>query len=403
MDNVELLQRAWEAATFQAGYNVSVVLVGTTCLGIAAGLVGTFTFLRRRALIADALSHATLPGIALAFLIGAAIGLEQRSLAFLLTGAAVSGGIGVLTVQLLTRHTRLTEDAAIGAVLSVFYGVGIVLLSYIQAVGGAGQAGIKSFILGQTAAMARHEALTLAAMAIGAIVVTCLLLKEFRLVCFDAAFAEAQGWPVFRIDLLMVGLTVVVTVTGLQTVGLILIVAMLILPPVAARFWSESLPRMLTLSALFGGIAGFTGATASAVLPDVPAGAVIVLAAGVLFVISLLVAPQRGVLAGAIRHLRLKLRLADAVALTRLEARPDLAPGRLHAARLRLRGLIGPDGAPTAAGHAAARNLRLWEERLADGTDSLPVRVEWGVAPIESALPAEEVAMLETRLRERAA
>src|SRR3546814_14808330 len=120
---------AWRAATFQAVYNVSVVVAGATCLGIAAGLVGSFTFLRRRALVADALSHATLPGIALAFLLGVAFGLEQRSLALLLAGAAATGALGVFVVQLLTRHTRLSEDPPIGAVLTVFFGVRLVLLS----------------------------------------------------------------------------------------------------------------------------------------------------------------------------------------------------------------------------------------------------------------------------------
>ncbi|MFN4089423.1 MAG: metal ABC transporter permease, partial [Alphaproteobacteria bacterium] len=355
MDWPGLLADAWAAATFRGGYNVSVVVAGTTCLGVAAGLVGSFTFLRRRALISDALSHATLPGIALAFLLGAMLGFEQRSLPLLLAGAAATGALGVLTVQLLTRHTRLGEDAAIGTVLSVFYGVGIVLLSYIQVVGGAGQAGIKSFILGQTAAMARHEAIALAALALLAAGATMLLLKEFRLVCFDAAFAEAQGWPVFRIDLLMVGLTVVVTVVGLQTVGLILIVALLILPPVAARFWTDRLSRMLALSAAFGGTAGFCGAVASAVLPNVPTGAVIVLAAGAIFVVSLAFAPRRGVVAAALGQLTLRLRLEEAAALLRLE-RHGTRPPPLLSARLRLWGLVDADGRPTPRGRSAARN-----------------------------------------------
>ncbi len=403
MIDATLLDRAIATITFQAGYNTSVVLVGTTALGVAAGVVGSFAFLRRRALLSDALSHATLPGIALGFLLGIATGGEGRSLPLLLAGAAGTGALGVVAVQVLTRFTRISEDAAIGIVLSVFYGVGIVLLSYIQNLSVGGQAGLKTFILGQTAAMRRGEAIALALMAAAAIGATLLLFKEFRLVCFDAAFARSQGWPVARIDLLMAGLTVFVTVIGLQTVGLILIVALLILPPVAARFWTDHLPRMLVVSGAIGGVSGFAGATVSAVLPDMPTGAVIVLVAGTLFVVSMTVAPARGLLAAAMGRAAFQLRLAEVRALARLAGPGGTSAtvGSGVALRLRARGLIDVGGALTVRGrHAAAaalRNLRLWEAALAEGAEAIPPGVRWGVDPIDAALPPDLVARLEAR------
>ena len=396
---IDLLAGITAVITLQAGYNAAVVVLGVTCLGVAAGLIGTFAFLRRRALLSDALSHATLPGVALAFLIGAAAGIE-RSLPLLLTGAAATGVLGLLTVQFIARRTRINEDAAIGIVLSVFYGVGIVLLSYIQSLSVGGQAGLKTFILGQTAAMRRDEAVGVAILAVGAAAAAILLFKEFRLVCFDPAFAESQGWPVSRIDLLMSGLTVVVTVIGLQTVGLILIVALLILPPVAARFWANRLSIILIVSAVFGGVSGLVGAALSATLPDVPTGAIIVLVAGMLFVVSMVCAPQRGILAIALRQLTSRLRLAECQALANLHERPGRATQAWPVTmRLRLRGLVDAAGRLTANGRQAAieaeRNLRLWRLALQVAGDSLPRDVHWGVDSID-VLPRDLLAQLET-------
>ena len=250
------LERAVAALLLQAGYNSTVVLVGASLLGVAAGLVGTFTFLRGRALVSDALGHATLPGIVTAFIVGSSLGWTTRSLPLLLTGAAVSGSAGVLAVQLVTRFTRLTEDTAIAAVLSVAFGLGVLLLSYAQTMEAGGQAGLQTFILGQTAGMTRAEAQAIAVLAAGAALAAALLFKEFRLICFDPGFAQGLGWPVFRLDLLMAGLTVLVTVIGLQTVGLVLIVAFLIIPPVAARFWSDRLERILAIAGAIGGVSG---------------------------------------------------------------------------------------------------------------------------------------------------
>lgn len=416
--------------TFQAGYNTAVVLLGVTLLGVAAGLIGTFAMLRKRSLMSDTLSHATLPGIAAAFLLAVALGHSGRDLWLLLAGAAASGVLGVLTVQLIVRHTRLPADAAMGAVLSVFFGAGFVLLSYIQTLDTGDQGGIAKFIYGQTAAMTALEASAIGTVALIAVVGTAALFKEFRLVCFDPEFADAQGWSVTAIDLLMMAIVVAVTVVGLRAVGLILVVALLVIPPAAARLWSERLTAVVLTSALIGGLSGYLGAAASALFPGFPAGAVIVLVAGLLFLLSLLFAPARGVIASGLRLARLRLdvasqhvlralyesvergeiRLEDAVELRRLRALQRWpAPWLDLVSRLLAwRGLIHRKGQGgvvlTPAGRIQAlritRNHRLWEQFLVSCADIAASHVDHSADLVEHILSAELVARLERDLAE---
>ncbi|MCB0325350.1 MAG: metal ABC transporter permease, partial [Bdellovibrionales bacterium] len=375
--------------TFRQGFNSSMVVLGATFLGLAAGSIGAFALLRRRALMGDALAHSALPGLALAYLLGVVWWGAERSLTLLLTGALLSGLLGVFFVQAISRHTRLPEDAAIGAVLSVFFGAGIVLLSVIQNMGTGTAGGLAYFIYGQTAAMSSDDALVTLAAALLAVVTAIFFFKEFRVICFDPEFAEAQGWPVNRLDLLLMGLVAFVTVVGLQSVGILLIVAMLIIPPAAARFWSERLRTIVILSGAFGAISGYAGSAASSVLPRLPAGAVIVLIAGVVFFISFFLAPSRGLVAAMIRKRRLQLRIVEDHLLRELfELREQGAPNDVSLAlkrlgigrmllgylllRMRQKGFVasGAEGrlVLTDVGFAQAarmtRNHRLWEEYL---------------------------------------
>lgn len=424
---MDLLRDLLPVLTFQAGYNTTVVLIGVSLLGIAAGLVGTFAMLRKRALMSDTLSHASLPGIAAAFLLAIALGQSGKSLWLLLAGAALSGIVGVLTVQFIVRNTRLPVDAAMGAVLSVFFGAGFVLLSYIQTLDSGDQGGIAKFIYGQTAAMTVVEASAIGVVALLAAIGTAALFKEFRLVCFDPEFADAQGWSVSAIDLLMMALVVAVTVVGLRAVGLILVVALLVIPPAAARLWSERLTRVTLIAALFGGLSGYLGAAASAVAPGFPAGAVIVLVAGALFLLSLLVAPARGVVAAALRHARVRLEVASQHVLRTLyesvERREIELDGPIDLAHMRAlrrwpkawlslvvrllawRGLllIGPSGVVlTPKGRTQAlritRNHRLWEQFLVSCADLAPSHVDHSADLVEHVLSPELVTRLEREL-----
>lgn len=295
----------------QAGFNSAVVVIGTTFLGMAAGIIGTFALLRKRALMSDALSHAALPGLCGAFLLAHWFGVQGKSLPLLLAGATVSGVTAVLSIQFLTAQTRLGIDTAIGIVLSVFFGAGIAMLSGIQSVRSGDQGGLQSFIYGQTAAMHPTDAMLMAALAGLAMMAAVLLLKEFRVLCFDQEFAQVQGWPVSALDLSMMALVVLVTVVGLQSVGIILVIAMVIVPAASARFWTEKLSVMTVLSGVIGAMSGYLGATFSSLLPRLPAGAVIVLTAGVIFLVSFFFAPARGLLASILRQQRLRYRIAS--------------------------------------------------------------------------------------------
>lgn len=285
------------------GYNTLVVLAGCALLGLAAGTIGAFALLRGRALMADAMGHAALPGVALAALIVAAFGGDPRSVPPLLLGAAVAGALGALAVHALARTGRVRDDAAIAVVLGSFYAAGVALLSLMQTMPGAAQAGLSRFILGQAAAMRAADAAWTAGLAALCLVAALLLFRALRAVAFDADFARAQGLPVGLLDLALLGLILLVCVAGLQAVGLILVVALLVLPALTARLLAERLPALLALSAATGALAGAAGAYASAVLPSLPTGAAVVLAAALAFAAALLFSPRRGLLALAWRRL----------------------------------------------------------------------------------------------------
>ncbi|MEM0983059.1 MAG: iron chelate uptake ABC transporter family permease subunit [Planctomycetota bacterium] len=423
------LFRAFEILTLQGGFNATVVLVGTTLLGIAAGVIGAFVLLRQRSLTADALSHATLPGIGIAFLAATAMGLDGRSLPILLIGASISGVAGVACIQLITTYTRLREDAAIGIVLSTFFGAGVVVLSLVQTSERGAAAGLNGLIYGQAATMVPRDALLLGGIALTAMIAAGLLLKELALVAFNDAFAEVDGWPVQTIDAGLLALVVLVTVAGLQAVGLILVVALLIVPPVAARFWTERLWRMVALSGVMGGLSGYLGATISAVLPSMPAGAVIVLTSGVVFAISFLFAPRRGVIAAAVRRAELRLRIAgdhllEAAHDIERDGRGDMPPASIDLLAKRrgwsvwlrplviwsiqLRGLattthgsIRLTDTGRTEGRRISRNHALWTQYLISYADIAPTHVDWSVDQVEHVLAGDLVDELERALESR--
>ncbi len=286
-------------------YNTRVVIIGTTLLGCAAGMVGSFTLLRKRALMGDALSHATLPGIALAFILATHFGYDGKSMPTLLMGATVSGLIGVGTILAIRHMTRLKEDTAIGAVLSVFFGAGVAMLSVVQQMSDGNAAGLESFVYGKTASMGMADMRLIVAAAIICILGCTLLFKEFKLLCFDDGFAGSRGFPVKRLDMTLMGLVVVATIVGLQAVGLILMIALLIIPAAAARFWTEKLGQMFLISGSLGAISGMLGASTSALFSKLPSGAMIVLVCTAMFVFSMTFGSARGILIRVLKRRRL--------------------------------------------------------------------------------------------------
>jgi manganese/zinc/iron transport system permease protein len=288
------------ALLVQGGHNTAVVMLGAAALGIACGAIGVFTLLRRRALVSDAVAHATLPGVAGGFILGAALGLPGRSLALLLAGAALTAVLAAAAIQWLARRPRVTEDTATAAVLASTFGLGVALLSVVQALRTGGQAGLDAYLLGSTAGMLQAEALVTAGLASVIVLAVALTCKELAAVAFDPDFAAASGLPAARLDLLVAALSLVAVVVGLRIVGLVLIVALLVIPPAAARFWSDRIGIVVAVSAAFGGASAYVGAAVSAVLPRVPTGAAIVVTAAGLFVASFLFGAARGVLVRAV-------------------------------------------------------------------------------------------------------
>lgn len=390
-----------EALLLQAGYNAALVAIGAALLGVATGASGTFMLLRKRALVSDAVAHATLPGVGLAFILMVTLGGDGRNLLGLLVGSALTAGLGLLAIQWMSTRTRLAEDAAIGAVLGVFFGIGVVLLTVIQSMSSGRQAGLEDFLLGSTAGMLREDAIVIALCGSLAVLAIWVLRRPMTLVAFDPAYAAATGVSVTRIDLMMMAAVLAVTVIGLKVVGLVLIVALLIIPPVAARFWTQRVGAMLWIASGMGGASGYLGAAISASAPDLPTGPIIVLVAALIFTLSLLFAPVRGVAAALIRQRRFQARVhrrQGLLALARQE--PIREPFTL---RLLLReALIRPDGVPTDAGRAAAnkvsRDEKRWEIARQVHQDSGLTGQYDGLTPIEHVFTPDEIAEFDRRL-----
>jgi manganese/zinc/iron transport system permease protein len=282
--------------------NVRTVLVGTSALGAAAGAVGAFATLRRRALLGDALSHAALPGVCLAYF---AIG--SKHLVWFMVGALVAGLAASAVIAALARWTRVRQDAATAIVLSGFFGLGIVLSRAVQSGHDGSAAGVDGFIFGKAASMTRADALTVALCGAGTLVALAAIARPLALAIFDPSFARAQGWPVARLDFALMALVALVVVAGLPAVGAVLMVALLVIPAATARLCAQRLSRVVVLAALFGAASGASGTLASALLPAPPGtmvrgwptGPLIVLAAALLFAGALTAATVRTRLASA--------------------------------------------------------------------------------------------------------
>lgn len=284
--------------------NVRWILMASVLLGISSGVLGSFSYLRKQSLMGDALAHAALPGVCIAFML-----TGSKSILFFLAGAAAAGVIATFGIGYITRHSRIKQDAALGIVLSVFFGLGIVLLTQIQHSDSGNQSGLDKFLFGQAAGLVRSDVVTMAVVSCLLVGACALLYKEFKLLSFDQGFARGLGLPVAFLDQLMMFLIVVAVVVGIQAVGVVLMAAMLITPAVSARYWTERLGVMVVLSGLFGGLSGMIGTLISTADDHLPTGPLSVLAATSLFVLSVLFAPRRGVVSKLLLRASVKRRL----------------------------------------------------------------------------------------------
>jgi manganese/zinc/iron transport system permease protein len=419
-------------------YNTWAPLLATALLGVSAGVVGTLVVLRGRALVGDVVGHAALPGIVLAFLIQVLAGGTGRWVPALLAGALVTGLAGAVATMAIDRYSRARADAALAIVLSLFYGGGTVLLSVAQRTDSASQAGLKNYLSGQTASLVASDVWLSAGLAAVVISISLLLFKEWTLLCFDEAFLTTQGYPSGRLDALLIGVAAVVSVLGMQSVGLVLVVGLLIIPPAAARFWTDDIRWMAGGAAAIGAASGALGVAASSLAPRVAAGPTIILVSAAMFAVSLCCGRRRGLLWRWFDQRRMRIETArqdllramyevietasggvpDAAELTR---RPvpisELAiatPGGPAAARRAAEsavqaGLLQLDPGPawrlTPAGAQAAsrttRNHRLWELYLLEYADVAPAHVHRHADAIEHVLEPGMVAELERLLAAR--
>lgn len=267
------------------------VTLGATLLGILAGLVGTFSYVRGENLLGDALSHAALPGLALSFLL-----FQIKSTPVLLSGAAISGLVAMGFIIVILNKSKLKLDTALALVLSVFFGVGFVLMGIIQRHFGQEQAGLESYIFGQAAAFLKSDLWIVIISSVFIILMILLFYKEFKLFSFDPEYMDTLGLPVRKIQLLLNFLLVLTIIIGLQTVGVILMSAMLISPSAAARLWTHRLDRLLIASGTIGGFSACMG-TLWSVNQQLPTGPAIVLVLSLVVLISLIFSPKGGWLA----------------------------------------------------------------------------------------------------------
>jgi manganese/zinc/iron transport system permease protein len=369
-------------------YTLQNVALGAAILGAVSGVLGSFAVLRQQSLVGDALSHAALPGVCLGFMVAG-----MRDLGSILAGALLTGGLAALTILALTRLTRLKTDAAIGIALSVFFALGVVLLTVIQGAGGASQAGLETFLFGQAAAILRSDLWVMGGITLAALLVVALMWKEFKLVTFDPVFARTLGMPVTVLEVTLTVMVALAVVVGLQMVGVVLMAAMVIAPAVAARQWTRRLEHMVLLSAAIGMVSGVSGAVISALGRGLATGPLIVLSASAIVLVSILFAPGRGVVWDALkraaerRSLRGRQVLTTLLQLAREHGDPEYPAeqGMLDAyhrlgtrqvlQRLKTRGLVAPAShMPGEGGH--------WVLTAAGLTEAERLIAEMGGAPV---------------------
>jgi manganese/zinc/iron transport system permease protein len=300
-----LFDQILEFFSFQ-DVNIRYVALGTVLLGASSAIVGCFTFLRKKALVGDTIAHSILPGICLSFII-----FKTKDPLMLLFGAMISGWISVYLVDYISAKSKIKPDTAIGLVLSVFFGVGILLLTYIQHSGNAAQAGLDKFLFGKAASLVQNDVITFGIVSVLLIGTIILFFKQFSLISFDVNFAKTIGIPVRIFEVALSTLTVLAVAIGIQTVGVVLMAAMLITPAAAARFWTDKLKVMIVIASIIGSFSGLFGAFISYTAPSMPTGPWIVVVLSFIAIGSLLVAPKNGAISKIKRQQKNKQKILE--------------------------------------------------------------------------------------------
>lgn len=401
--------------------SVVMVALGVVLLNTSSAVVGTFTFLKKKALVGDAVAHAVLPGICLAFMLSG-----TKNPLYILLGAFITGWLSLVIIDFIRAKSKLKEDTAIAIILSIFFGFGILLLTYIQHSGNAAQTGLSSFLFGKAAALVEDDLWLFSFVAIVLLLTVSLFFKELKLLAFDEHFAKAIGLPVKSLTLLLTTLTVLAVVTGIQAVGVVLMAAMLITPAAAARFWTDDTFKMTLLSAAFGAFSGLAGTYISYTAPTMPTGPWIVIIVSFIAVLSFFLAPKKGILARQLEQRRLQRTIMEENLLKEFfrlgekkgiafqgYSKADLIKKRdfpeqlLHSGlrRLRKKGLMREDKGLWKAtdigwekGKRIVKLHRLWELYLSTYLNIAPDHVHEDAETIEHIITPELEARLEQLL-----
>jgi manganese/zinc/iron transport system permease protein len=415
-----MMQEWWRFFLFEEA-NVFYVALGSVLITAASAIVGSFTLLLKRALVGDAVAHSILPGIALGFIL-----TGTKNPIYIVGGAFLFGWISVLLIDLIAQRSKIKQDTALSLVLSVFFGFGILLLTHIQSSGLGAQSGLDQFLFGKAAAMTSADLWVFGGVALGITILTFLFFKEFQLISFNREYAQVQGIPVRYLEVLLTSLTVLAIVVGIQAVGVVLMAAMLVTPPAAARFWTYRLPVMILLAALFGAFSGFTGAFISYLAPAMPTGPWIVLMASIIAGLSFMFAPYRGVIYKLIRNRKVRKQINEENILKALYHRfeksehkvliismddflpliylkPGMARQTIH--RLRRKGLLSVENkliSLSDEGLIYAKRVvrlhRLWELYLTEVLRKTPEQVHHEAEAIEHVISEEMEAKIEAKL-----
>lgn len=346
-------------------YTLKVVVAGCSILGLVSGTLGAFAVLRKQSLLGDAIAHAALPGICFGFLV-----TMQKSSLWIIAGAIIVGWIGTLLVMAIVNNTTLKQDAALGIILSVFFGFGLVLLTLIQRLPNSSQSGLEKFLFGSAATMLIEDVWVMGGLGSLVLLLVFFFWKEFKALSFDPAFAQSLGLPIKKLDIFLTSLTVIAIVIGLQTVGVVLMSALIIAPAAAARQWTDRLGVMVSLSAVFGAFSGVCGAVISARYAHIPTGPTIVLSISTIVFVSLLFAPNRGMVWNAIQKRVSRQNIREKTMLTNMLLFSESITNPFHPHDL---------AALTAIGRGPARKaMRSLKEK---GLVENPQLDEWALTP----------------------
>ncbi len=272
-------------------YTFQVVAIGACLIGIISGSVGSIAVIRKQSLIGDGISHCALPGVVLAFLISGSKNTEV-----LIVGALITGLLSTFLILNIVKNSKIKFDSALAMILAVFFGLGLVLLTHSQKIPNANQAGLDRFIYGQAASLMLDDLIFMIISTAVLLVFIIVFWKEVKLVSFDCEYAQTLGFKTKILNFLISFSLVVTIVIGLQTVGAILMSSMIIAPAIAARQWTDKLSKMIILSSIIGGVCGVVGTIISSLSTSLPTGPVIVVCTTVVTLISLLIAPNRGII-----------------------------------------------------------------------------------------------------------